>query len=144
MKRKRCLFPEQLTLLGRFKQFVISEGNHVLKFEYSKDYSSSNGSDAAWIDDLRIPMQTTMLGLETANQNPLSLYPNPANTSVEVRGTEAGSTVFIFSLTGEKLSEFKAEGQSMVINTAFLPSGVYVLCVRSPKDIQTQKLIIAR
>ena len=128
----------------QFKQFVISEGNHVLKFEYSKDYSSSNGSDAAWIDDLRIPMQTTMLGLETANKNPLSLYPNPANTSVEVRGTEAGSTVFIFSLTGEKLSEFKAEGQSMVINTDFLPSGVYVLCVRSPKGIQTQKLIIAR
>lgn len=128
----------------QFKQFVIPAGSHVLKFEYSKDYSSAYGSDAAWIDDLAIPMQTTMSGLETANQSTLSIYPNPANTTVEIGGLEAGSTVFVFSLTGEKLSEVKAEGQSMTMNTDFLPSGVYLLCVRSPKSIQTQKLIIAR
>ncbi|MGM9819581.1 MAG: C25 family cysteine peptidase [Candidatus Onthomorpha sp.] len=128
----------------QFKQFVIPAGSHVLKFEYSKDYSSAYGSDAAWIDDLAIPMQTTMSGLEAASQSTLSIYPNPANTTVEVTGLEAGSTVFVFSFDGKKLSEARAEGQSMTINTDFLPSGVYLLCVRSPKSIQTQKLIIAR
>ncbi|MCR5444399.1 MAG: T9SS type A sorting domain-containing protein [Bacteroidales bacterium] len=34
---------------------LIPAGNHTLKFTYTKDYSVSNGSDCAWIDDVHLP-----------------------------------------------------------------------------------------
>lgn len=34
---------------------LIPAGSHTLRFAYSKDVSVSNGSDCAWIDDVRLP-----------------------------------------------------------------------------------------
>lgn len=33
---------------------TLAGGTHVLKWEYTKDYSQSSGSDAAWIDDFEL------------------------------------------------------------------------------------------
>ncbi|MDY0324943.1 MAG: C25 family cysteine peptidase [Candidatus Cloacimonadaceae bacterium] len=35
--------------------FPVSPGTHTFKWTYKKDISSSSGSDAAWIDDIRFP-----------------------------------------------------------------------------------------
>ena len=37
--------------------YPLSEGSHVLTFRYEKDYSVSNGSDCAWIDNVILPHQ---------------------------------------------------------------------------------------
>ncbi len=36
----------------------LTAGAHTLTFRYSKDYSVSNGSDCAWIDNVTLPHQT--------------------------------------------------------------------------------------
>ena len=35
--------------------YSVTAGDHTLKFTYQKDGSVSNGSDCAWIDDVRLP-----------------------------------------------------------------------------------------
>jgi len=35
--------------------YPVSAGNHTFKWVYSKDYSVSSGSDAAWVDDIVFP-----------------------------------------------------------------------------------------
>ena len=35
--------------------YPVTAGEHTLKFTYSKDNSVSNGTDCAWIDDVRLP-----------------------------------------------------------------------------------------
>jgi hypothetical protein len=35
--------------------FPLSVGNHVLTWQYDKDYSVSSGSDCAWVDDIIFP-----------------------------------------------------------------------------------------
>ncbi len=37
--------------------YPVSAGSHTFKWEYKKDYSTTTGSDCAWIDDIAFPMQ---------------------------------------------------------------------------------------
>lgn len=39
--------------------FPVRAGTHTYKFSYEKDYSNDNGSDCAWIDDVRFPINGT-------------------------------------------------------------------------------------
>ncbi len=36
--------------------YDVSAGNHTFKWEYSKDWMASSGSDCAWVDDIVFPM----------------------------------------------------------------------------------------
>lgn len=38
--------------------FFLPAGSHILTFRYKKDYSVSNGSDCAWIDNVVLPHQS--------------------------------------------------------------------------------------
>lgn len=38
--------------------FPLSAGTHTLTFRYAKDYSVSNGSDCAWIDNVSLPHES--------------------------------------------------------------------------------------
>lgn len=39
--------------------YMIPAGTHTFTFAYEKDYSQSNGSDCAWIDNITLPMSGT-------------------------------------------------------------------------------------
>lgn len=39
--------------------FYVPAGTHTFKFSYKKDYSVSNGSDCAWIDNVKFPAAAT-------------------------------------------------------------------------------------
>lgn len=39
--------------------YMIPAGTHTFKWAYEKDYSASNGSDCAWIDNINFPMTGT-------------------------------------------------------------------------------------
>ena len=55
-----------------------------------------------------------------------SLFPNPANESLTVKGENLG-TVSIYNALGQKMDEFDAEGGVLTIYTAQYQSGVYVI-----------------
>jgi hypothetical protein len=41
--------------------FDVTPGNHTFRFRYSKDYSTSEGSDCAWIDNIVFPLSGQVL-----------------------------------------------------------------------------------
>lgn len=58
--------------------FLITEGNHLFKWEYMKDGSVSGGDDCAWIDFIAFPAMITTTGwagndLETCEEMPVQL-----------------------------------------------------------------------
>lgn len=55
-----------------------------------------------------------------------SLYPNPANGHITLQGEELG-TVRVFNILGQKVDEFIADGERLVISTASYASGVYLV-----------------
>ena len=55
-----------------------------------------------------------------------TLFPNPANESVTLKGENLG-TVRIYNALGQKVDEFEAVGSELRINTTGYESGVYVV-----------------
>ena len=45
---------------------VSSSGSHIFKWCYEKDSSSSSGSDAVWIDEILMPLESTMFSSVSA------------------------------------------------------------------------------
>ena len=58
--------------------------------------------------------------------NGITLFPNPANESLTLKGEILG-TVTIYNALGQKMDEFKAEGSELNIATAKYQNGVYFI-----------------
>lgn len=69
----------------------------------------------------------------------LSIYPNPADTYVEVKNIKGKADYKIYSADGRLAQEGKLDGQR--INVAALVKGVYVISVTSETDTFSTKLI---
>ena len=63
---------------------------------------------------------------ESINENEASvtLFPNPANDFVTLKGESLG-TVRVFNTLGQKMDEFEANGNELHINTVSYENGIY-------------------
>ena len=68
-----------------------------------------------------------------------SLTPIPANEFVTLKGENLGM-VTIFNMLGQKIDDYFAEGEELVIPTASLPNGIYFAKTAQGK---TQRFVIA-
>ena len=66
------------------------------------------------------------VGVEESHPNHCSLYPNPANDFVTLKGESFG-TVCVYNALGQKVEEFEANGSEFRINTSGYAEGVYVV-----------------
>lgn len=60
------------------------------------------------------------------NKATYSLFPNPANESVTLKGEHLG-TVTLYNALGQKMDEFVTDGSELSINTSRYQSGVYFI-----------------
>ncbi len=58
------------------------------------------------------------------NEASITLFPNPANDFVTLKGESLG-TVRVYNMLGQKMDEFEANGTELRINTAGYENGVY-------------------
>lgn len=82
------------------------------------------------------------LGVEESIVEFITLYPNPANTSIQFKGA-AVKAVEVFDMTGKAVA-----GNSLInaneLSVAHLSSGVYQVVIHTEKRIYTEKLIIRK
>ena len=71
------------------------------------------------------------------NETSATLFPNPANDFVTLKGENLG-TVQVFNTLGQKMDEFEANGSELRINTTGYENGVYF--VKTEK--QTMKFVV--
>lgn len=64
------------------------------------------------------------VGVEESHPNHCSLYPNPANDFVTLKGENLG-TVCVYNALGQKVEEFEANGNELRINTTGYENGMY-------------------
>ena len=81
---------------------------------------TSNLPDASFVVVLEEPW------LVDENEASATLYPNPANDFVTLKGENLG-TVQVFNTLGQKVDEFEANGSELRINTTGYENGVYVV-----------------
>lgn len=97
---------------------------------------------ALFIDDVVISGGTTSVA-EVSN-NEVSVYPNPANNVVNVNANSNIDNVEIYSISGQKVGDFSANGTTTSINTESLSAGMYLMKINTENGVINKKFSVAR
>ncbi len=86
-----------------------------------------------------------VVSLINSINNNVKVYPNPANTSVEVVApvkNKENSRIILYEATGRQIISFKTDMENNHINTSSLPAGIYILKIMNDNMTASQKIII--
>ena len=107
-----------------------SESIHVFVFAYPSEQNTTVFGTMRLITTIGEYVITIVyeehVGVEESQTSIFSLFPNPANESVTLKGENLG-TVRVYNALGQKVDEFEANGNELRINTAGYSNGVYVV-----------------
>ncbi|WNI37017.1 reprolysin-like metallopeptidase [Chryseobacterium sp. SG20098] len=124
-------------------------GDKVLRMRVVGKFSTSAlnsvcgelASQAGGIMDLPVKITASTLAVrETVDtkSSEVSIYPNPADTFVEVKNLKGKGDYKIYSADGRLVQEGKIDGK---INVASLVKGMYVITIKDEKNTYNNKLI---
>lgn len=69
----------------------------------------------------------------------VSIYPNPANSTVFVNGVESGAEIQVFNMTGNKVASYRNVNNFPVTD---LPKGIYLINVSTSTGFSTHRLVV--
>lgn len=108
----------------------------VTTFGYSQDRRESH--DLFWMDDIKIWSGVPNAVNEVKKAEAVSVYPNPASTSLNIVSNESVKIVTVYSMTGSKVMT----GTSKTILVDQLAPGNYFITVQTRNgNIQTGRFI---
>lgn len=121
-------FSSPLTISGTPDSiiFYINSGNHpgsILK-----------------VDDLEFTGGN--VGVEEIENDNIVLYPNPASDMVNINGTSASFTYYIYNVTGKLIDNGNKVKGKQVVDVSDYTRGSYFVKIVSGKDVITKKLIV--
>lgn len=103
------------------------------------NYYGTYGADLS-IDNINISAGT---GIEENAEN-ISVYPNPANDMVNVEASSLISNIEIFSISGQKIGEYAANGNNASINISSLSNGLYLMKINTENGVINEKFSVIR
>ena len=92
------------------------------------------------LDDVEISLGTNVENVE----NNVSVYPNPANTMVNVNANSNINNIEIYSISGQKVGDFTANGTQAAISTDNMSTGLYLMKINTENGVINQKFAVAR
>ena len=126
-----------------YKKYTLTAGEHILKWEYSKDQSQSSGEDCVRIDDIKLPNRAYCVGLENNLElYDINIYPNPTKDYVVLSNLKGESQITIIDINGRMRYYQNTSSNQVEINLNGLESGVYNLNVIRDNVVLSKKLII--
>lgn len=135
--------------------YPLSAGSHRLAWRYSKDESTSEGSDCAWLDDVRLPLAlwATPCGVGAADGNgagigapsatppqAASLFPNPSSGRVAVHCPAGVESVRVMDLYGRTVLTASPQASHFAMHLDPLPDGLYIVELHTAHGIVHTKL----
>ncbi len=120
---------------GTSTTVTVPEGGMNYSF-YVQAYCS--GALSTYSD----PATVSIVGINVAEGSNISLYPNPASTTVTVEGIEGQATVTMVDLNGRETGKWSVNGGAMTINVNGLAKGTYFVRIVSEKSTAVRKLVV--
>jgi len=134
--------------------YLLTAGSHILKWVYAKDYSVSNGLDAAFVDYITFPnIDIPLTASKNTNDNYYNIYPNPAsnffNLLVKTNHNE-NIKIEILNPVGQVVNFVTSQTSTLngihdfYINTDNLSKGIYFCKITTNNEIKILKVIIEK
>jgi len=79
-------------------------------------------------------------GIEELN-NTVTLYPNPVNTVMTVKATDAMQQISILDLSGKAVAQFAGNGLTQEINVENLKAGIYTIQVATAAGNSSKQFV---
>ena len=81
------------------------------------------------------------IGVPTAEDGGVAIYPNPAHGNVTIEATSP-ATITLLSLNGRAVNTWTTESNTMTIDLSAVPQGAYFVKVVSRGSVSVRKLIV--
>ncbi|MDR1847141.1 MAG: T9SS type A sorting domain-containing protein [Bacteroidales bacterium] len=108
-----------------------------------QDYWQVDNGFVFWWDMELSGMQTNALSyIDNENSAIVNLYPNPAESYLEVISSTNISKVEIFNIIGQKVFETNASTSTISINIENLKGGNYIMKIYDDGGVTTKKVVI--
>lgn len=101
----------------------------------------NNASGAAYIDHIKVNSELMVLGIKDSKAavKEVSVYPNPATDFIQINSLSTVKSIEIYDETGKLI---KTETNGNRIDVKGLPSGVYMVNIKTEGRNFTEKVII--
>jgi hypothetical protein len=137
--------------------FSVSSGNRELKWVYEKDSYMDEGSDCAWIDNIKLPAHQTSVSIINnpirVSENTVEVYPNPASDIAYLNvnlTNDTKATVKVMNYSGQVVYEYSNEfnlysgTNSIILNTTDFAAGLYIVNITTSENTYIKNLIISK
>ena len=74
----------------------------------------------------------------------VAVYPNPANSIINVASSLTEGTIVMTDVSGKTVKNIAIEGLTNTVNTADLKAGVYYVTVSNGTYTSTEKIVIKK
>jgi len=139
------------------ESYSISAGEHELSWTYVKDASFDEGSDCAWVDNIRLPAHQSTITIINDNvkvaENNVDVYPNPASDIAYLNvdlTDKTSASVKVMNISGQVVYEYSNEFKlyqgenSILINTSDFSNGLYIIELSTETEVYHRNLIISK
>lgn len=135
--------------------YPVTAGSHTFKWEYVKDFSTSTGADASWVDYIMFPPVNAPINVAANNKevNNVVLFPNPTSNNLNIAyrlNDNQNVTIQIFDYNGRLLNtltenEMQTQGtNTATLNTSSYSSGIYFITIKTDKAVVTQRFSVVK
>tara|TARA_Y100000385_G_scaffold291801_2_gene372515 strand:- start:4490 stop:6925 length:2436 start_codon:yes stop_codon:yes gene_type:complete len=111
----------------------------LLRFSLISDFGVTG--DGFYFDDLKINLLQNTLSLDASLGTKFRLYPNPLKELLFIDSSVKDFDIDIYNLSGQLVLNSKGQSHNTAINCSTLASGVYLLKLKTDKEVQSFKII---
>jgi len=90
----------------------------------------------------KVTFETSRVGINDVDGNAISLYPNPASTTVTLTGIEGAATVTVVDMNGRETGKWNVENGKLTIDVSDLAQGAYFVRITGEQVNAIRKLIV--
>ncbi len=122
--------------------YSLTAGTHTLRWEYDKDYGYDEGSDCAWIDNIKFPPTAVVVDVETVVEQNIEIYPNPNDGAFCIELGDMESVVTVYNTMGQVVYQNVGLSSKTEIKLSDIVSGLYFINIRNSEMNVTEKIIV--
>lgn len=101
-------------------------------------------ADKYWIVFSNFTVCTAGTGIQEVANNSTVVYPNPANNVINVNSTSNINSVEVYTIAGQKVADYTANGTQAAISVSNLSNGMYLMKINTENGASVKKFNVVR